>query len=221
MDSAFQAKYLTIARMLWNASEGDPTGIPRDYAEHLNHTYVDGDISLVSLLPKFESFSELDDVDIEEAIEMLGKVSPEDWPNVEDIEGVSVEELLRVYDIDATKPEDFNFVEDNLGTAEKVEKVLIEVISSVFGDKVSTVRSEKGYFPNPKNNFLQEEDGTFAGTFMYDGNKFMFEIAPAEDGWIATYRLHWDSLDSLPPKHDEDDKDKNDYERKVRFRGWR
>jgi hypothetical protein len=221
VDSAFQAKYLTIARMLWNASEGDPTGIPRDYAEHLNHTYVDGDISLVSLLPKFESFSELDDVDIEEAIEMLGKVSPEDWPNVEDIEGVSVEELLRVYDIDATKPEDFNFVEDNLGTAEKVEKVLIEVISSVFGDKVSTVRSEKGYFPNPKNNFLQEEDGTFAGTFMYDGNKFMFEIAPAEDGWIATYRLHWDSLDSLPPKHDEDDKDKNDYERKVRFRGWR
>ena len=221
MDSAFQAKYLTIARMLWNASEGDPTGIPRDYAEHLNHTYVDGDVSLVSLLPKFESFSELDDVDIEEAIEMLGKVSPEDWPNVEDIEGVSVEALLRVYDEDATDPRDFNFVEDNLGTAEKVEKVLIEVISSVFGDKVSTVRSEKGYFPNPKNNFLQEEDGTFAGTFMYDGNKFIFEIAPAEDGWIATYRLHWDSLDSLPPKHDEDDKDKNDYERKVRFRGWR
>lgn len=218
MDSAFQAKYLSIARMLWNASEGDPSGIPRDYAEHLNHVYVDGDISLVSLLPKFESFSELDDFEIEEAIELLGKVSPNDWPNVEDIEGISIEELLKVYEEDASE---FNFVEDNLSTAEKVEKVLIEVISSVFGDRVSSIRSEKGYFANPKNNFLQEEDGTFAGTFEYDGNKYIFEVAPAENGWLCTYRLHWDSLNSLPPKHDEDDENKTDYERKIRHRGWR
>jgi hypothetical protein len=221
VDSAFQAKYLTIARMLWNASEGDPSGIPGDYAEHLNHTYVDGDISMVSLLPKFESFSELEDVDIEEAIEMLGKVSPGDWPNVEDIEGVSIEELLKVYETDASEFPEYEFVEDNLGTAEKVEKVLIEVISSVFGDKVSNVRSEKGYFPNPKNNFLQEEDGTFAGTFDYEGHKYIFEVAPAENGWICTYRAHWDTLEKLPPKHDEDDNDKTDYERKIRHRGWR
>jgi hypothetical protein len=218
VDSAFQAKYLTIARMLWNASEGDPSGIPRDYADHLNHTYVDGDISLVSLLPKFESFSELEDQEIEEAIEMLGKVSPNDWPNVEDIEGVSLEELIRAYDKDASE---FEFVEDNLSTAEKVEKVLIEVISSVFGDRVSTIRSEKGYFANPKNNFLQEEDGTFAGTFLYNGDKYIFEVAPTEGGWLCTYRMHWDTLDKLPPKHDEDDEKKNDYERKVRHRGWK
>ena len=123
-----------------------------------------------------------------------------------------------VYDEDASE---FDFVEDNLSTAERVEKVLIKVISSVFGDKVSTIRSEKGYFANPKNNFLQEDDGTFAGTFMYDGNKFMFEVAPSEDGWICTYRLHWKSLDDLPPVHDEDNKDKNDYTRRVRHRGWK
>lgn len=221
MDSAFQAKYLGIARMLWEASEGDPSRIPDEYAAHLNHFYVDGDISLVGLLNRVEDYSELDDFEIEEAIEMLGKVSPGDWPEVEDIEGISAEELLRVYDTDATDPEGFNFVEDNLSTAEKVEKCLIEVISSVFGDRVSTIRSEKGYFANPKNNFLQEEDGTFAGTFDYDGNTFMFEVAPVEDGWICTYRMHWKSLDNLPPLHDEDSKEENNYTRRVRHRGWK
>jgi hypothetical protein len=218
VDSAYTAKYLGIARMLWNASEGCPENIPESYCEHLNHRYADGDISLVSLLSKFDYTEGLEDYEIEEAIEMLGKVSPGDWPNVEEIEGVSVEELLRVYNEDATV---CDFVEDNLSTAEKVEKVLIEVISSVFGDKVSTIRSEKGYYGNPKNNFLQEEDGTFAGTFMYGDNKFVFEVAPAEDGWLCTYRMHWDSVDKLPPKHDEDNKDKNDYTRRVRHRGWK
>lgn len=218
MDSAFSAKYLSIARMLWEASEGDPSRIPSDYAEHLNYTYSDGSVSLGALLPRFDYIEGLEDYEIEEAIEILGRVSPNDWPNVEDIEGVSVEELLRVYDESATG---FDFVEDNLSTADKVEKVLIEVISSVFGDRVSSIRSEKGYFPNPKNNFLQEEDGTFAGTFMYDNNKFIFEVAPTETGWLATYRMHWDSLDKLPPKHDEDNKDENNYTRKVRHRGWK
>ncbi len=218
MDSAYQAKYLEIARMLWNASAGNPADIPSDYCEHLRHEYVDGDISLVALLNKFDYTEELEDFEIDEAIEALGKVDPDDWPNIDDIEGISVEELLHVYDEDASE---FNFVEDNLSTADKVEKVLIEVISSVFGDRVSTIRSEKGYYANPKNNFLQEDDGTFAGTFMYDGNKYMFEVAPAEDGWLCTYRMHWDAIDKLPPKHDEDDKDKNDYTRRVRHRGWK
>ena len=217
-DAAYQAKYLGIARLLWQASEGDPGRIPLDYAEHLSHTYADGDISLASLLPKFDYTEGLEDFEVEEAIEMLGRVNPEDWPLVEDVEGVSVEELLRVYDEDASE---FDFVEDNLSTAEKVEKVLIEVISSVFGDKVSTIRSEKGYFANPKNNFLQEDDGTFAGTFMHDGNKFMFEVAPAEDGWLCTYRMHWDSVDKLPPIPQQDDAKDNDYTRKVRNRGWK
>lgn len=217
-DAAYQAKYLGIARMLWQASQGGPANIPENYCEHLAHTYVDGDISLVPLITKAEDYSELEDYEVDEAIEMLGKVNPNDWPNVEDIEGISLEEILRVYDEDATE---FNFVEDNLGTAEKVEKVLIEVISSVFGDRVSEIRSEKGYFANPKNDFLQEDDGTFAGTFTYDGNKFLFEVAPVEDGWICTYRMHWDSLNALPPYHNEDNKDKTDYTRRVRHRGWK
>lgn len=204
--------------MLWEASEGDPLSIPADYCEHLRHEYVDGDLSLVSLLNKFDYTEGLEDFEVEEAIEMLGKVSPEDWPNIQDIEGVSVEDLLHVYDENASE---FDFVEDNLSTAEKVEKVLIEVISSVFGDRVSTVRSEKGYYANPKNNFLQEDDGTFAGTFEYDGNKFLFEVAPAENGWLCTYRMHWDSIDKLPPINQSDDETQTDYTRHVRHRGWK
>jgi hypothetical protein len=219
-DKAFTAKYLPMARLLWEASQGDPGCIPQDYCEHLAHTFIDGDVCLGPLLSKVEEYSELEDFEIEEAIELLGKVSPGDWPPLEDIEGVSLDAFLRAFDSNRDL-EELNFVEDNLSTAERVEKVLIEVISSVFGDKVSTIRSEKGYFANPKNNFLQDDDGTFQGTFMYDGNKFMFEVAPAEDGWICTYRLHWDSVDKLPPKHDEDKEEVTDYTRRVRHRGWK
>lgn len=220
-DKAFTAKYISMARLLWEASEGCPENIPSDYCGHLSHDYIDGSVSLGHLLNRVENYSEMEPEEIEEAIEMLGRVNPNDWPNVEDIEGISLEELLRVYDSDATDPEGYNFVEDNLSTAEKVEKVLIEVISSVFGDRVSTIRSEKGYYASPKNNFLQEDDGTFAGTFQYDGNKYIFEVYPDEQGWGVTYRLHWDALDKLPPYHDDDDPDKTDYTRRVRNRGWR
>ena len=217
-DAAYQAKFLSMARLLWDASQGVPQDIPESYCEHLHHQYIDGDVSLVSLLNRFDYSESLEDFEWEEAVEMLGKVSPEDWPNVEDIEGVSVEELLRIYDEDASE---FDFVEDNLGAAEKVEKVLIEVISSVFGDKVSTIRSEKGYFANPKNGFLQEDDGTFAGTFTYDGKKYIFEVAPTESGWICTYRMHWKDIEKVPPLLDEDTTDVNDYTRRVRHRGWK
>lgn len=217
-DEAYQAKLLPVVRLLWEASKGDPSAIPADYCEHLHHRYSDGCVSLAPAVSLVEDYSELEDFEIEEAIEMLGKVNPEDWPAIEEISSISLDELLRVYDEDASE---FDFVEDNLSTAERVEKVLIEVISSVFGDKVSTIRSEKGYFANPKNNFLQEEDGTFAGTFMYDGNKFMFEVAPTEEGWLCTYRMHWDSVDKLPPIPAQDDQSKNDYTRHVRNRGWK
>ena len=218
-DAAYQAKYLGIARMLWQASEGDPSRIPHDYAEHLHHTYIDGCVSLAPLLPLVEDFSELEDQEIEEAIEMLGRVNPNDWPEIEHIESISLGEFLRVFDEGDVA--EFDFVEDNLSTAEQVEKVLIEVISSVFGDRVSTIRSEKGYFANPKNNFLQADDGTFEGTFEYGGNKYMFEVFPDEQGWTVTYRMHWNDMQKLPPVTDEEKPEVTDYTRRVRHRGWK
>ena len=216
-DKAFQTKYLPTALLLWEASQGCPESIPSDYARHLSHTFVDGDLSMGSLLNKVEDYSELEDFELEEALEALGKVSPEDWPNFEDIQSISLEEVLRIYDEDASG---FDFVEDNLSTAERTEKVLIEVISSVFGDKVSTIRSEKGYYASPKNNFLQADDGTFEGTFEYDGKKFIFEVAPVEDGWLCTYRMHWNTFKDLPPKTHKTEEEK-DHTRRVRHRSWR
>ena len=203
--------------MLWEASEGNPSAILENYCEHLKHEYIDGDISLVSLLPKFDYVEELEDFEWDEAVEMLGKVNPSDWPNFEDIQSISLEEVLRIYDEDASE---FDFVEDNLSTAEETEKVLTEAISSVFGNRVSTIRSEKGYYASPKNNFLQEDDGTFAGTFEYEGQKYIFEVYPDESGWAVTYRMHWDAIKDLPPKTDKKEEEK-DYTRKIRNRGWK
>ena len=206
--------------MLWDASQGDPSSIPDDYCEHLSHTYVDGDVSLAPLLNRVEDYSEMEDAEIEEAIEMLGKVNPNDWPELEHIESISLNEFLRAFD-DGEDESEYNFVEDNLSTAEQTEKVLIEVISSVFGDRVSTIRSEKGYFANPKNNFLQADDGTFEGTFEHGGYKYMFEVFPDEQGWTVTYRMHWNDLQKLPPVTNEEDPKVTDYTRRVRNRGWK
>lgn len=213
MDQAYTSKYLGVARMLWNASE-DISDIPQHYLDHLQYTYSDGSISLAHLLGKFEYTEGLETEELEEAIELLGKVNPEDWPFTEDIESVDVQELLKIYEHDAT--EEFNFVEDNLSTADKVEKVLTEVISSVFGARVNTIRNRNGKYASPDNQFLQHDDGTFEGTFKYDGNTFKFEVAPAEDGWICTYRMSEKDLDQLPPPP----KPKTKEGRRVRARGW-
>ena len=202
--------------MLWNASEGNPSDIPEHYAAHLSHEYADGSVSMAHLLPKFEFTEGLEPEEIEEAIELLGRVNPSDWPFTEDIEGVDIPELLRVYEEDASE---FNFVEDNLGTAEKVEKVLKEVISSVFGDKINTIRNRNGNYPSPDNKFLQLDDGTFEGTFQYDGKTFKFEVAPAEDGWLCTYRLSEEDLDKLPAKPPLE-KEEGYTRRAIRARSW-
>jgi len=217
-DSAYQAKYLTVARLLWDSSNGVPGDIPENYCEHLSHEYADGDISLSPLISRLECTDGLEPWEIEEAVELLGKVNPDDWPDLEDIESVSVEDLLR--DDAEVSEEKFDFVEDNLGTSEKVERVLIETISAVFGDRVSEIRSEKGYFANPKNDFLQEEDGTFAGSFTHDGKKYLFEVFPDEQGWTVTYRMHSKDVSNLPALPHQDDEKTNNYSHQVRSRGW-
>jgi hypothetical protein len=221
MDSAFSAKYLSMARLLWEASEGNPGLIPQHYADHLNYQYNDGDISMGSLLPKFDDYEGLEPEEIEEAIELLGKVRPEDWPELEYIESVNVEEFLNS-STNSSNLNLFDYVEDNLGLGEKVTNVLKHTIESVFGEPISTVRSKSGEFPNSDNNFLQEADGTFSGVFRFEEKEFNFEITPTESGWVCTYRMSAKSLDSLPPlPKTETEKDKKQIEyRKTRARGW-
>lgn len=221
MDSAYSAKYISVAEMLWDAAKGDAASVPQNYADHLRHTYVDGDISLAPLLNRFEYTESLTPEEFEEALEMLGRVHPEDWPDIEDIVSLSLTELLS----DEEEEEEFSFAEDNLGTAEKIEKCLSKVIESVLGEEVTHIRGKGGSFPGPDNNFLQETDGTFAGSFRHGEHTMLFEIAPTESGWLCTYRLDPTTLDKLPKLANEDkeeeDPTKKDYSRTSRNRGWR
>jgi hypothetical protein len=214
MDGAFQAKYLAVATMLLDASGGDPSRIPWHYAEHLRHEYHDGDISLVHLLPRLDHVEDLEDYELEEAIEMLGRVNPEDWPYPEEIESINASELLRVYDEDAS---DFNFAETPGTTSEKAELVLRHAIESVLGDIVQKVRSDSGDYPDAENLYLQQPDGSFKGSFEYDGNKFDFQLEPDELGWTLQYRMSASSLDKLPPISDMG----GQVDESSRNRGWK
>ena len=214
MDSAYTQKYVTVAKMLLDASGGDPARIPGHYAEHLRHEYNDGDISLAYLLPKFEHVDALEDYELEEAIEILGKVSPNDWPYPEDVDAINTEELLRVYDEDASTSD---FAETPGTTSEKAELVLRHAIESVFGDTVDKVRSSSGKYPDEDNQYLQEPDGSFKGSFEYDGKKFDFRLEPDELGWTLQYRMTASAFDNLPPITDMD----GQVEESARNRGWK
>jgi hypothetical protein len=213
-DAAYRARYLAAARTLWDCSKGNPQDIPGDYTEHLSHSYIDGDISLVSTIDRFECAGGLEPEEWDEAVELLSKVSEDDWPFIEDITSVNAEELLRIYDKDAS---DFDFAETPGTTSEKAELVLRHAIESVFGDIVQKVRSTSGKFPDEGNQYLQQPDGSYKGSFEYDGNKFDFQLEPDEMGWTLQYRMTASSLDKLPPISDMG----GQVDESSRNRGWK
>lgn len=218
-DAAYAAKVLPTVRSLWNAAQGDGSNISDFYAECLRHEYIDGTVSLAPAIVAFDNTDSLEDWQFDEAVELLSRVNPEHWPNVDDIRRVDLQAFLTEDEGGAP----LNFVEDNLGTASAVEETLQQVIESVFGDKIQDIRSAKGHYPGPSNNFLQDDDGTFVGTFVHDDYKFDFEIAPTEAGWICTYRLSAKSLDKVPrskAKEKTEEGKAKFQSRRVRFRGW-
>lgn len=219
-DAAYAAKVLPAARTLWNAAQGDCSRISDFYAECLQHRYSDGSVSLVPAIVAFDNTDALEDWQFDEAVELLSRVNPENWPDLKDIDRIDLEGLLSEFNSGDKEPE---FVEDNLGTSDAVQSALQQVIESVFGDKITEIRSAKGHYPSPDNDFLQLEDGTFAGTFRHDKYKFDFEIAPTENGWLCTYRINAKSLSEIPRSDgkEREQKRKKEYQnRKIRFRGW-
>jgi hypothetical protein len=217
-DNAYNSQYLSAAQLLLEASSGNPSGIPSHYLNNLDHTFVNGDISLVPAISRFIKYQELAPEEVIEVIEELRKVSPDEYPSLKDIESVDVGRYFE----EEHNDDNFSFVEDNLGTAEKTERVLSSCIESVFGSPVKDIRDLKGKFPSEENDFLLKEDGTFSGTFTAEGFKFRFEIAPTKEGWLCTYRLGEESLESLPERV-EDLKKGNKHKqttKSVRTRGW-
>lgn len=220
-DSAYLSQYSRMLSLLLESCDGRPESIPQNYLDNFHHRYNDGDISLV---PAFSALSGTEFAEfwhIEEAAELLSKVSPEQWPDCDDIVNIDLGELVEEKCEESTEFS-LHFVEDNLSTAEKTERVLKKVIESVFGRGISNIRDSSGNYPSQKNNFLQEEDGTFSGTFKFDEHVFLFEVAPTEGGWICTYRLSEKSLDSLEKpkfKGPRDEKHQNN-RKSVRSRAW-
>ena len=217
-DSAYSVQYSTMAHLLIEACEGNVAAIPQHYLDNFYHEFANGDISLVPALSKLDNAEDLEPWEFDEVLEFLHRVNPEGWPDVDSIESIDAFGLL-----EEDSESDLDFVEDNLGTAEKVERTLKSVIDSVFKDKVNSVRDRGGSYPSSANRFLQQDDGTFAGTFLHGAHKFLFEIAPREGGWICTYRMSESSLDSIPEivKDVKRDDKEVSYNKSIRSKGWK
>jgi hypothetical protein len=217
-DDAFLHNYATTCHLLLDASGGEFVRIPENYASFLAHDYSDGSISALPAIHTVTGTDLLSDGEINTLLSQLAKVNPEEWPELSDIANIDANSLLST----ETNTTQYNFVEDNLSTAAKVDSVLTQVLEETFKAKVHSIRDNKGSYPSPSNNFLQQSDGTFAGTFTHDTFKFYFEIAPTESEWICTYRLSERSLDTIPKKTkntERDGKVKMEH-RKIRSRGW-
>lgn len=208
-------------RTLSEAVGGDWGSIPSNYLDHFNHSYSDGDISLIPAIGKLENTDFLEIWELDEVVEVLSKVDPSEWPSIDHIESIDAPSLLHGEgSSDGTLGNLQEFVEDNLGTSEKVQRALKATIESVFGDKIDNIRGRNGDFPSPKNHFLLEKDGTFAGTFKFQDFVFDFEIAPTEKGWLCTYRLNEKGLERLEKPEFKGKDDRKINRRKVRVRGW-
>lgn len=214
-DNAYHAKCVPSALLLLEASNGDPSAIPEHYLNSFEHTFADGDISLVPKISSFDNFQALEYEEVVEVLEDLSKISPETIPNPDDILRIN---LLRYFD--EHEPETQNFAEDNLSLSYKVERCLSSCIESVLGGKVENIRDCKGKYPSEENNFLCKGDGTFSGTFSCGELTFLFEIAPTREGWICTYRLGEKSLDSTPQSVEKRAPERRVKSRKVRSVGW-
>jgi hypothetical protein len=226
-DAAYLTKMSPIARLLVESSKGDFSAIPEWYADFLYHEYDDGDVSMMGTLPKFESENGLESWELDEIFDLLSKVDPEKWPFPQDVTSVDADSILAYqFDESVGIPESTDFVEDNLGASEKVQKVIKVVIESVFGSPVNSIRDHKGKFPSVKNNFLQGSDGSFEGTFLHGDLQFAFEVTPTESGWICAYRLNEKSLDKLDGNTSVKDvqspemQNKSKVKKAFRRRGW-
>lgn len=193
---------------------GECSDIPERYLNFFEHTFEDGDVSAIPLLGLTRNLELLDKEEKELYIDLVTKINESEWPDFDSIEEIDADRMI-------SPEEGWDFVEDNLGTSEKVQKALKGVIESVIGGGISSIRSKDGKFPSAKNNFLLEKDGTFAGTFKVGDHTLEFEVAPTENGWLCTYRVSEKSLDKLEEPANKTRRSKTGFNRRrVRNRGW-
>lgn len=194
-DQSFQDGAERVTNMLWEATNGNLSQIPREYLESLRHSYSDGSISMLELIDRLDLPPDATWEEYCEAVDLLMQVNPEEWPNPDSVEELQLSKLQ--YEIQAP---DFSFDEDDLDFAEeedlseKMETFFKKVIASVYLDGVTAVTDPEGNPPNANNNYLMAEDGkSFIGVFYdsppgEDSKKFPFQITEGAEGkWTIKY----------------------------------
>lgn len=197
LDNKYKIEALRAVDILLQGANGDFQSIPDSYAQHLQHEYSEGNISLLSAINKFSYSSDLEDWQIEECLETLMDVDPNDWPNPEDISTVSLDAVYEDYSHSYTENyEDFAELSD-MEYGSKVAKMFKNAIESVFGSEVESVGTSNGKTPNKNNRFCRDKD-SFKGTFVHDKKKFEFELCKDDKNeWHLAYTLEKSSQDKL------------------------
>jgi hypothetical protein len=198
LDSQYQTQALRAVQTLLQGSGGVFARIPESYSKYLTHEYSDGDISLLGCIHTFEFTEELEDWQVEEAIHQLAKVDPEEWPNPEDIESISLDEVYHRDDEEGLVYDSEDFAEvSEMEYGNKVGRMFKSAIESVFGQEVDSVGDSSGKAPSKAGGFCRQED-KFVGTFEHDKKKFNFELCKDEAGdWHLAYHLEKASRDKL------------------------
>lgn len=194
-DQSFQEGAERVINMLWEATKGNPSEIPREYLESLRHSYSDGSISMLELMDRLDLPGEASWDEYSEAVNALMKVNPSSWPNPSAVEELQLSKLqheieFAEFDFDE---EDFDFAEEE-DLSDKMETFFKKVIASVYLDGVTAVTDPEGNPPNASNNYLMAEDGSsFSGIFYdsppgEDAKKFPFQITESAEGkWSIKY----------------------------------
>lgn len=182
------------ADVLWEATDGDLSGVPSNYLESLKFSYSDGTVSRLHELNKVDFSEGATYEDFSQAVNTLIRVKPEKWPDPEYTETIQPSKLQHSIDPEFSEEDfDLDFAEgDDLSN--KMELFLKKVIASVYLDGITSVTDKDGNPPNSSNNYLMAPDGkSFAGIF-YDSppgataKKFPFKISEKGEGkWQIRY----------------------------------
>lgn len=194
-DQSFQEGAQRVTTMLWEATNGNLSQVPREYLESLRHSYSDGSISMLELIDRLDLPEGATWEEYCEAVDTLMQVDPSEWPNPDSVQELQVSKLQH-----EVEPESFSFDEEDFSYAEeddlsmKMETFFKKVIASVYLDGVTAVTDPEGNPPNASNNYLMSEDGKVFSGIFYDSppgeeaKKFPFQITEGAEGkWSIKY----------------------------------
>jgi hypothetical protein len=209
-DQSFSEGARRVADLLWEATGGDVSQIPKTYLENLRQEFSDGKVSMLELIDRVDLGPDATYDDYSEVIELLLYADPARFTNIPATIEIQPSHLqFEIDDIEFDFSE-FNFAEEIVAEEEiveqpaqgqaqdpvsaKMELFLKKVIASVYMDGVTEVTDAQGNPPTAANNYLLSEDGKYFSGIFYDSppneqaKKFPFKISnKGGDDWQIEY----------------------------------